>query len=380
MNTNYLDLPIIRYQTKLPNGLISSKLSTTEAQLVVYEAEKLNISWELVPFTEMIKFSYKGHTEYFLGRFQTTMGIIGYRICYDKSVTRSVLEEKNLPIAKGFTINSSDSLEVWESVFNALQKPLAIKQTSGSHGDGIFLNIETLADFKTKVATIFSDFELSDDGKALVEEMIQGKEYRIIATNEKVVAVMFRQPASVIGDGTLTIQELITEKNKEPIRNLSQKLYPHIPINEEVIQTLKKQHMELSTVPTVNQVIQLRFHSNIMAGGDAYDVTDDIHPSVAEIAIKTVQSIPGLPFSGIDFMTTDITKDQAFEQHAIIEVNANPEFDMHDIPMHGKTRGVTKEFLFLLFPELRENKPKALKNRQKTDLIPTNNFSAITAV
>jgi cyanophycin synthetase len=90
-----------------------------------------------------------------------------------------------------------------------------------------------------------------------------------------------------------------------------------------------------------------------MAGGIAIDRTDDIHPSVIEIAIKTVNAIPGLSWAGIDFMSTNLFEQQSKDSYCIIEVGSMPEFDMHEVPMQGKSRPVAKEFLKLMFPEIK---------------------------
>lgn len=88
-----------------------------------------------------------------------------------------------------------------------------------------------------------------------------------------------------------------------------------------------------------------------MAGGDAVDVTDSIHPSVAEIALRVIRALPGMALVGIDFMTTDITKDQQSEQYGVIEVNSTPGYAMHDLPMVGKKRFVARTILEMMFPE-----------------------------
>ncbi len=352
MNINYHDLPKLSYTRFTPGGLVETKAVDTEVQLVAYEAELAGIRWEAIPDSELVKFSYRGHDEYLLGHIQPTMGVNGSRLCMDKDFTRSVLAYANVLVTKGFSLLPTDTESHWEAVFNVLSQPVVVKQTRGTHGDGVFLNISDLEDFKVKVRQVFAEFELGPKGKVLVEEMLQGKEYRIIATRKKMLAVIYRRPASVTGDGSHTIKELIDIKNQEPIRNVSQDVYPHISIDEAMVGYLHTQGLILESVPAQDETVQLRIQSNIMAGGDAFDMTDEIHPSVAELAIAAVRAIPNLPFGGIDFMTTDITADQRQQQHAVIEVNSAPEFAMHDLPMYGTTRGVARAFLQQMFPEL----------------------------
>lgn len=96
----------------------------------------------------------------------------------------------------------------------------------------------------------------------------------------------------------------------------------------------------------------MRKVSNVSQGGDAIDFTDQAHPSVIEIALKTIRAIPRLSFTGMDFMTKDITKPQTKDSYVIIEINDSPGFDIHDNPYQGKNRHAAREFLYLMFPEL----------------------------
>ena len=348
-------LPRYTYPRITPTGEKIEVLHSNEMQLILWEAEQLGITWSSIPNLDMVKLMYKDHTE-FMRKGPSTNHVPGPTLCSNKAMTRAVLQYAGLPVTRGFSIQKSDSNEYIQQVFDALQKPLVAKPSTGTHGSGIKLNINTIEDLKDWVKQLLGPAELdshSDVVSVVVEEMAKGEEYRIITTRECVLAVMNRQPASVIGDGTHTIEQLIDIKNTDPIRNIAQTgLYPHITPDEDMLRILQKSQYTLETIPDKDKKIVLREVSNVMAGGDAYDVTDEIHQSVAEIALKTIRAIPGMNLVGIDFMTTDITKDQSTQSHTIIEVNSAPEFDMHDIPMHGKKRNIAKAIVLMMFPEL----------------------------
>jgi len=354
MNIQYSDLPVISYTKNSPSGLVTRKPVSSAMQLVAYEATLAGVEWEVIPDSELMKFTYNNRTVHVLEHYQPTLTVTGDWLCIDKEATRSALAAQSLPIPKGYAILATDSEQSWEEIFNVLQKPVAIKQAKGTHGLGVYLDINTMEEYKAKIRKTFAEYSKAANGKLIVEEMLTGQEYRIIATPDKVVAALYRRPASVVGDGTHTITELIATKNLDPARNWSQDIFPHIPIDEDVHEYLAKSNLTVDSIPAADQHVQLRAQSNVMAGADGFDVTDEMHPSVIELAKKIVRAIPGLPFAGIDFMTTNLSNDQAQEHHGVVEVNATPEFDMHDLPMFGKSRGVAKEFLMLMFPELRE--------------------------
>jgi glutamate--cysteine ligase len=234
-----------------------------------------------------------------------------------------------------------------------MQKPLVVKPTNGGHGDDVFTDIMTSEQFLSAVKKGMTN---SSDRFAgvLVEEMFKGKEYRILANREKVIGVINRVPANVTGNGQHTIQQLIDIKNEDPRRgNGYEKGLLRIMIDEKVIAHLAQQQLTLESVPASHEKIFLRSNSNLSTGGDSLDLTDSVDNTVKELALKALQAIPGLSFSGIDFMTVDITKPQTADSYIIVEINSSPMISMHAFPYEGKDRKPGQEFLFAMFPELK---------------------------
>lgn len=319
-------------------------------QLILHEADILGVHWKLVNDSDVVCFTYKEKTLFIRNHTPCTTHSPGSKICANKASTKAFLKRAGIQVSNGFTINRQDDDIYLEKVWNALTKPVVVKPTHGTHGDSVFMGINSLEDFLSHIHTYFSHSKL--EGGLLAEETFYGKEYRIQMTREKLLAVIERVPAFVTGDGTHTIEELIEKKNQSPMRNIAEDVYPQIKIDEEVTKNLQDQGKEATSVLDVHEHIYLRKISNVMAGGETIDRTDEIHPSVKKIALRAIQSIPGLSWGGIDFMTTDLYKEQNDNTYQIIEVNAAPEFDMHDLPMQGKSRNVAREFLYLIFPEL----------------------------
>lgn len=355
MSENF-QLPDLKCGRRTPSGIIYDLEVTTEAKLITLEADQLGIKWEIVPFTNIVKLTYGEHSEYMRHGVTTTNRVPGPYICDDKYLTREVLENAGMPVSKGYCLVKTDSYEHRKEVFESLQLPLVVKPANGTHGNGVKLNVTTFDEMSKWLDYLFETEEKGTStrrGAVMVEETARGEEYRIIATREKVIAVMSRRPASVMGDGINTVAQLIGIKNQEAIRNISQDLYPHIKVDDDVISVLQGQNLNLESIPSDKQMVKLRNVSNIMAGGDAVDMTDDCHETVKTIAVKIAQAMPSMTLVGIDFMTTDITADQSTQSYSVIEVNRSPEYAMHDIPMYGKKRGVAKEILLMMFPELK---------------------------
>ncbi len=342
---------------QLPNTRKEDLPLMGETQALIAEAEQLGLNWELIQETNFVRISFNGVDKYFRNGTGTLNASTGRSICADKSLTRVFLKKAGLPVVNGYALLREDSTNDRLAVFNALQKPLVIKPASSTHGNGVRMNVTTFEEMDEWVSYLFKtrvrDAETSV-GKVMVEETATGNEYRVIATSEKMLAAMHRHPANVIGDGRHSIAQLIEVKNHDPLRNISPLFYPHIEPDADMEYVLQSQSLTLESVPENNVEVPLRFISNIMAGGDAVDVTDKVHPSVAEMATKIVKAIPGMMMVGFDLMTTDIGADQSSQRCWIIEVNSAPEWSIHDFPMVGENRRVGRAILRLAFPDLQE--------------------------
>ncbi len=343
--------PSLHFVRSLPEGTVNRKEVSISIRRILEEAESLGIIWEIIPDTDIVRLSYKDKVQVFRAGFPNTTSYNAAEICYDKQLCKKVLEKAGLEVMPGFMVYEKDSEERIKSMWDTLQKPVVLKPAKGSRGKGVVMDI---TDFSQCLSNIHEYFKAPlYEGGLILEEMFVGKEYRIMATPEKTLAVLERIPAHVIGDGEHTIEQLIEIENKNPMRNISQIIYPHIALNSTSLELLNKQKLTRASVPENGQHVVLQNISNIMAGGVAVDRTDEAHESVKRIAVEAVRAIPGLGWTGIDFMTKDIEGPQSKGTYTIIEMNSSPEFDMHDMPMEGKPRGVTKEFLFTMFPELR---------------------------
>src|SRR5699024_11373400 len=108
----------------------------------------------------------------------------------------------------------------------------------------------------------------------LVERFVDGVDYRIYVAGDKVLAARKRLPAFVVGDGESSIEKLVEEKNNQRKENpyLSKKT---IAFDQDLFQSIKKQGHILQGIPELNELVYLKGQSNIAAGGEPIDVTDE---------------------------------------------------------------------------------------------------------
>lgn len=317
--------------------------------LLASEAQKRGIKVEKI-FPEekssYLKLTYKNNRQTIFGQRISPFGYDAHMICKKKEMTRRFLGEKGIKTTKGKMFNKE---EIYQAVdfSDEIGFPVVVKPPDGTWGADVFLNLKSSESVLNAIGKV-----IEENSKFLVEKQFEGEEYRVLATRSKLLGVVNRIPANVIGDGKSTIRELIEEKNQDPRRGDGhRKSLVKIEIDEKLLKNLKEKELDLNSIPKKEAVVYLRKTSNLSRGGDSIDITDKIHPKIKELALRIISAIPNLPYGGIDFLTPDITKDPEKVGYAVIEINDSPMLSMHCIPYKGKERNVAKEIINLAFPE-----------------------------
>jgi len=229
---------------------------------------------------------------------------------------------------------------------NRIGYPVVLKPTDGNHGRGVCVDLPNEQAVRVHFDTARA---ASRNGSVVVEEMLHGKDYRVLVINNEVVAAAERVPAHVIGDGASTIRELITLANANPNRGIGhEKALTRITIDDHLLDTIENQGFGLDDVPEEGQFVQLKQTGNMSTGGISIDCTDEIHPDNVEIALEAAM-IVGLDIAGLDFITPDISRSINEVGGGIIEINAAPGFRMHTHPTEGLPRQVGRVVVDMLF-------------------------------
>lgn len=211
--------------------------------------------------------------------------------------------------------------------------PVVIKPRWGKQGRGVTVNLMTEAEVRAAYAEA-SRF----GGNAVVEQYIEGADYRLLVINGRFIAAVKRVPAHVTGDGRQSVQALIDASNRHDRRD-GVWLWP-LNIDAEMLGTLAAQGLELDYIPHSGETVQLRRVANQSIGGTTIDVTDEVHPDNRAMAVAAARACL-LDLAGLDFMTTDISRSWREGGAAIIEINSGPGIDLHMLPTEGKPRDVS---------------------------------------
>jgi len=320
-------------------GLEDMELST---QLLLREALKRGVSFEILDRKEnFIRLHQNGNTQYVKQATKTSLDNYASILAMEnKQVTKKILEENGIRVPTGYQYTQAEMAKFDFLLFKG--KPVVIKPNQTNFGIGITILKENLNE-STFYRAIDIAFEY--DSTILIEEFIEGKEFRIFIINNEVAGILHRVPANVTGDGIRSIKELVHIKNQDPLRGKGYHTpLEKIQLSEAEAIFLKSQQRSFDDIPASGEVVFLRENSNISTGGDSIDFTDDIPDSYKQIAIKAASSL-NVKITGLDMIILDYTQESTPDNYAIIELNFNPAIHIHCHPFKGKNRRLDEKLM-----------------------------------
>ena len=230
-------------------------------------------------------------------------------------------------------------------IYNKIKNlAIVIKPVNTNFSDGLTV-FEKPSSYSLEQYKRGIDFAFGFDKEILVEKYVAGEEYRFLIINDKLIGILRRIPANVVGDGKHTIKELVEIKNKNKLRGTKYTLpLEKIKLNEIEINFLKMQNLSINTILKNKQQVFLRKNSNVSTGGDTHDMTNKIHTKYKKIAIELVKKL-NIKVCGLDIIIPNIKK---FDKYTILEMNWNPAIHIHTYPLVGKNRHPANAILKLI--------------------------------
>lgn len=263
-------------------------------------------------------------------------------VACDKDMTKRMLREAGIAVPDGgVAVHPDEAL----ALFHAMGPPVVVKPYNGNQGHGVSLDLWTDED-------VLEAFDIAAEytNRVIVERHAEGRNIRVLAVGGQYVAASERIPARVLGDGVQSIRELIEEANRDPLRGDDhEKPLTKITVDSVVLHHLRRQGLDLANVPPAGEWICLRDSANLSTGGEAVDVTDDLHPTYRRLAERVARLI-GLDVCGLDLVVRDPTAPYQPSTCFVIEVNASPGIRMHQHPSYGMARDAGEAIVGALYP------------------------------
>lgn len=278
---------------------------------------------------------------WFNGSRSNINNVLAQRSTRYKDITSRLLRNYGVNAPENVVFGPDQLLPAWSWAEH--QTPVVVKPPNGDKGALVHMGISEFTDFEKAFTAV-----ASAAGEVLVERFLKGIEHRVVLIYGKVAAAQRRVPAHVIGDGALTIAQLVKKKNhlrrtsKNPIYIKAQ-----IPIDDVVVRELEAQALSLNAVPQKGQQIWLRPNSNIHSGGEAHDATDELSAAEIAMAEQVAKAIPGLRIAGLDML---LPREGNGTKPYVLEVNSSPLITGHHYPWSGPSRDVAAILIDAMFP------------------------------
>jgi cyanophycin synthetase len=309
-------------------------------------AERRGIPWRRENISSLIQLGYGKNLHHAQAAMTDGTGIIGVDLAGDKDLTKQRLSEFSIPVPDGEIVRSEEETA---QALEYIGAPVVVKPLDVRQGKGVSLNLKTREEVieAFKIAREYSS-------KVLVEELFEGKNYRVLVVGGKMVAASERVPCGVVGDGEHTVGELIDIENQNPMRGEGhEKPLTKIKVDPIILSAMEKEGWQMEDVPSAGEQVNLCAGMNLSTGGTARDVTDIVHPTVKTLCERAARII-SLDICGVDLVVEDISAPMPSEKGGVIEINAAPGLRMHTHPSEGTPRDVGGAIIEMLYPNGRD--------------------------
>jgi len=310
---------------------------------LVDAAERRGIPWERLDDDSLVRLGNGRHARWLRAAVTSVTSALGTDLAQRKDLTKQALRRALVPVPYG--IVAADEDEAVDAL-DDLRRPVVVKPLRGNHGRGVTVGVETAEHLREAFA-----LAREHGCHVVVEEQLDGRDYRVLVVGGRVVAAAERCPCHVVGDGRRTIAELIDEANADPRRGVGHEApLTRIATDATAEACLARQGLTLDAVPDAGATVRLSDAANLSTGGTSRDVTDELHPDV-RVACERAARAVGLDVCGVDLITADVRRSLRAGREGIVEVNASPGLRMHLYPAEGRPRDVAGAIIDHLYPD-----------------------------
>lgn len=235
----------------------------------------------------------------------------------DKAATHALLRMAGFPVPKQRAVASLDA------ALKAAQQigyPVVLKPVNLDQGLGVEADLRNEAELRAAY-----ERSVKYGSPLVLEQHVQGEDYRVYTMDGELLAVAHRIPARVVGDGVATVEQLVAQTNEQR-RSLDSHsgMYKPIELDTEALDLMSREGLTPASVLPAGRVLRLRRTANLSRGGTSVDMTHLTHPDNAALCVQ-VAALLRLDLPGLDLLMPDITRSWREVGAAFCEVNAQPQ-------------------------------------------------------
>ncbi len=305
---------------------------------IYYEtAKRLKLTATYLNSIKCLRIQLGKNSYYFMGAITPMNGIASIFMTRNKWSLLFLLRKEGFSVPNSIAINKQSNWhELLVQHVPSLSFPLVVKPTVGTHnGEGVVCNIKTLTELSDCLDKSFEKYAFLQ-----IEEFHRElKEYRILLLKNRIIGIVERTAARIMGNGKHTINELINAYNGRLAPN-----YSPIQVNADCLHCLEDQGLTLDNIEPDGKIIRLHYAVNKSLGGTSTSLRKKIHSENAHYLCQAA-TISGLDLVGLDVLCQDINLPFSQTRWIIIEANFAPDISMHEYPEMGKKVNVSRKIL-----------------------------------
>ena len=201
-------------------------------------------------------------------------------ISRDKDLTKHLLSRCGIPVPEGQVVESPEA--AWTAA-QEIGLPVVVKPDNGNRSRGVSLDLRERSDIEAAY-----ELALAQGRDVMVERYITGVEHRLLVVGDRLAAATRGELTYVTGDGQHTVRALIEQQiNADPRRGqFGDAPLEMVDLEKQPtsVLELERQGLTPESVPEAGRRVLVQRTGNMST-----DVTDQVHPEVAE-KVASVES------------------------------------------------------------------------------------------
>ena len=298
----------------------------------VLAAELVKRGWSLqeavINSKKYVTFSKNGYS------WTTRRAVVAYPfvsneirlLAEDKTKSAQIAKKCGANIPTSLEVRQADSLQLAQE-FMKNHKTVIVKPLNSSASQGLTLSIVTNEGLAQALELAFSVSDV-----ALVQEQVLGEELRFTVLDGKVISIIQKQTPRLIGDGIMTVAELLNREN-----TLRTNINTPIVYSSLELPT----YIDPGLVPKEDEVVSLGSSSLVSKGASLYELSEQVHDSYKNFAITTARLL-NAEFIIIDILATEWTKPATKENWNFLELNTGPALSMYYSCRNNQVTDITR--------------------------------------